>query len=130
MSSPRQEARKIVFVARRMVGESLRVARAIRKLDGVTLFGICEGLPDGDGMAAFADVAQITDTHDTGQLITAARRFAEKHGRVDRIVTATEMLLQPVARACEALGLQGMSVDTVRRALDKSCLKATLERRR
>jgi hypothetical protein len=127
VSSHQPEARKIIFVARRMAGESLRVARAIGKLDGVTLFGVCEGLPDGDGMAAFTDVVQITDTHDTGQLITAARRFAEKYGRVDRIVTATETLLQPVACACEAFGLQGLGVDTVRRALDKSCLKATLE---
>ena len=121
-------SRRIVFVSRRMVGESLRVARAIGKLDGVTLFGICEDLPDDAGMAAFADVVSVADTHNIDELFASVHGLAEKHGRLEQIVTATETLLHPVACANERLGLQGMSVATVRRALDKSCLKATLDR--
>jgi len=111
-----------------MVGESLRVARAINRLDSVTLLGICEGLPDDDGRATFTDLVQVADTGDAEQLIATARTFAERHGRVDRIVTATETLLHPVASANELLGLEGLSAETVRRALDKSSLKSTLER--
>lgn len=51
----------------------------------------------------------------------------EKHGPLHQIITAQETLLEPVARATEALGLRGMSVATVCRALDKPCLKRILE---
>lgn len=128
MSWLEPETRRIVFVSRHLVGESLRMARAIRKLDGVQLFGVCEQLPDDDGAPVFADLVRLADAHDTDQLTAAVRGLAEKHGRMDRIVTSTETLLHPAAQASEILGLQGMSVSTVRRALDKSCLKATLER--
>jgi hypothetical protein len=120
--------RHIVFVSRHLRGESLRGARAITTLDNTRLLGICEQLPDVDSSQAFADVFQVADAHNSDQLIAAARRLGEKHGGLERIVTATETLLEPVARAGEALGLQGMSVATVRRVLDKSSLKAVLER--
>ena len=128
MSVRRPETRRIVFVARYLAGESLRVARAIKQLDGVVLFGVCEDLPGDDAATVFADLVRLADTHDPEELVAAARALADKHGRVDRMVTATETLLHPVARAGETLGLQGMSAATVRRALDKSCLKAALER--
>jgi ATP-grasp domain len=126
--SPQPETtRRIVFVSRHPVGESLRSARAIKKLDRVRLLGICEHLPHADGAEVFADLVCVEDTHDADQLIAAARRLGEKHGSLDQIVTAQETLLKPVAQAGETLGLQGMSVSTVRRALDKSCLKRILE---
>ena len=50
----------------------------------------------------------------------------EEHGPLDLIVTAQETLLEAVALANARLGLPGMSVETVRRALNKSQLKATL----
>jgi hypothetical protein len=93
--------RRILFVCRSATGEALRSAKAIRELEGVTL-EICE---DDD-------------------VIQAAR----KHGSVDKIVTAQETLLLPVAEANEALGLEAMRVETVKRTLDKSQFKATLRR--
>ncbi|MGH8508424.1 MAG: ATP-grasp domain-containing protein [Gammaproteobacteria bacterium] len=60
-------------------------------------------------------------------MIDAARRLRERHGALDQIVTAQETLLMPVAQTREALDLPGMSVSTVRRALDKSCLKRILK---
>jgi hypothetical protein len=126
--SPQPETtRRIVFVSRHPVGESLRSARAVKKLDGVRLLGICERPPHADGAEVFADLVCVEDTHDADQLIDAARRLGEKHGSLDQIVTAQETLLKPVAQAGETLGLQGMSVSTVRRVLDKSCLKRILE---
>jgi hypothetical protein len=59
-------------------------------------------------------------------LIDAARKLTDKHGPLDQMVTTHETLLEPVAQAVATLGLPGMSVNTVRRALDKSCLKRTL----
>ncbi len=130
MSLSRPETtRRIVYVCRHPAGEALRGARAVSELDGVTLFGICERAPRTDGAEVFADLVRVEDVHDARQLIAAARGLREKHGPLAQIVTAQETLLEPVARATESLELgRGMSVAAVRRALDKSCLKRTLER--
>jgi hypothetical protein len=126
MSSLQQEMRRIVFVARQMTGESMNAARAIKKLDGVQLFGVCESLPDADGGSVFADLVCLADVHDTDQVTAASRALAAKNGKLDRIITATETLLHPVACAGETMGLRGMSAATVRQALDKSRLKTIL----
>jgi len=116
--------RLVVFVARSLTGEMLRSAQAITRLENVALLGICEQPITSD---MFVDVAHVTDTHDSGQLIEAARLLQLKHGPLNKIVTNQETLLEPVAQTAETLGLDGMTVATVRRALDKSLLKATLE---
>ena len=120
--------RRVVFVSRNMTGESLRHARAIKSLDGVRLLGVAEHLPGDQDKQVFAEVARVRDAHDPNQLIAAARELATKHGELDRIVTTQEPLLESVALAGESLGLQGLSVSTVHRVLDKSSLKPTLER--
>ncbi|HYG78924.1 MAG TPA: hypothetical protein VD861_00970, partial [Pyrinomonadaceae bacterium] len=123
----RATPRRIVFVAARATGESLRCAEAVGKLDGVRLLGICERAADRAGI--FDDLVSVEDAHNSAQLTAAARRLEEKHGPLHQLVTAQETLLLPVARANEALGLRrGMSAETVSRALDKSSLKRTLER--
>jgi len=116
--------RFVLFVARSFTGEILRSARAVTRLENVALLGICEQ-PNTSDM--FVDVAQVTDTHDSIQLIEAARLLQQRYGPLNKIVTTQETLLEPVAQTVEALGIHGMSVATVRRALDKSLLKATLE---
>ena len=116
--------RRTVLVAPSFTGESLRAALAIRQLENVSLLGICEQPCNSE---VFTDVICVADTHDSAQLIEAARVLQHKHGALDRIVTTHEVLLEPVAKTVETLGLEGMSVATVRRALDKSLLKATFE---
>ena len=118
--------RRVVYVSRRPTGESLRSARAVKKLDGVLLLGICEQPPHADGAEVFADLIRVIDAHDSDQVVAAARMLSEKHGPLHQIVTAHETLLEPVARANEAFGLRGTSVAAVRRALDKSSLKRIL----
>jgi Phosphoribosylglycinamide synthetase, ATP-grasp (A) domain len=61
-------------------------------------------------------------------LTVASHALAAKYGKLDHIVTAAEKLLHPVACAGETLGLRGMSAATVRRSIDKSCLKTILAR--
>jgi hypothetical protein len=125
---PQQETtRRIVHVSLHPTGESLRSARAIKRLEGVRLLGICEGTPRADAAEVFDELVGVEDAHDANQLIAAARILIVKHGSLEQIVTAQETLLEAVAEANEALALQGMSVATVRRALDKSCLKQILE---
>jgi hypothetical protein len=116
--------RLVVFVCRAATGESLRSAVAIKNLDGVRLFVISEESIKND--EDFAGAVQVTNVHDADQLVQAARALTETHGALTHIVTAQETLLEPVAKAREALNVAGMSSETVRRALDKSILKATL----
>lgn len=127
LTSPEIPRRLIVFVSRNMTGESLCHARAIKRLAGVCLLGIAEHLPD-DHEQLFAAVACVRAAHDPNQLIEAARELAQKHGDPQRLVTTHERLLEAVAQANQALELQAMSASTVRRVLDKSCLKPILER--
>lgn len=117
--------RRIIFVAPHFAGESLRSARAITKLENVELYGICDSPFVNDG-SLFCEVISVDDTHDSEQLIDAAKSVKDKRGSLTRIVTTYETLLEPVARAVEALNLEGMKVETVRRALNKSSLIATL----
>lgn len=123
-----QSMRRIIFVSRQLGTEALRSAQAIQRLDDVHLFGICESTSNAEGTDVFSDLVCIEDTHSADQLIDAARRLGEKHGPLEQIITAQETLLEPVARANQALGLKGMSVPTVRRVLDKSRLRSILER--
>jgi hypothetical protein len=64
---------------------------------------------------ASLDNVELTVAHDTHDITSA-----------HLVVTATELLLEDVALANERLGISAMSVDTVRRALDKRSLKRTL----
>jgi hypothetical protein len=73
-------------------------------------------------LQALDDVEVVTaDVSDFESLMRVANASFE------RIVTAQETLLEIVALANEALGLPGLSVETVRGALDKSRLKVTLK---
>ncbi|MFY9611567.1 MAG: hypothetical protein WAU45_23510 [Blastocatellia bacterium] len=128
LAPPNIAGRRIVFVSRNMTGESLRHARAIKSLAGVCLFGVAEHLPEDHVDQVFEEMVCVRDAHDSNQLIGAARKLAKKRGELDRIVTTQEPLLEAVARAGEMLGLEGLSVSTVRRVLDKSRLKPILKR--
>jgi hypothetical protein len=111
-----------------MTGESRRHGQAISRLANVCLLGIAEQLPNDKVERVFEEVARVCDAHDPNQLIAAARELAKRHGDLDLIVTTHELLLESVALASEALGLQSLGVSTVRRVLDKSRLKRILER--
>lgn len=90
--------RRILFVCRTESTESVRAARALASLENVEVITI--------------DPEKLNDNH----------------GSLDLIVTAQETLLEAVAQANERLGLPGMGVETVRRTLNKSQFKATLQR--
>ena len=93
--------RRVLFVCRAASSESARSAQAIASLENVEV--VAADVTDFESLMKIAD------------------------GSFERIVTAQETLLEIVALANEALGLPGLSVATVRRALNKSELKTTLE---
>jgi biotin carboxylase len=94
--------RRILFVCRAGSSESARSAQALAALDNVEVVTV--------------------DVVDAEELIATASKLRD----LDRIVTTHENLLEGVATATEALKLPGLSVDVVRRALDKAQLKSTL----
>jgi hypothetical protein len=104
----------------------MRGAWAVGQLGDVVLLGIAEQFPEENAAGIFYDLVVVDDTHDSSQLIGAARRLADRWGSIDCIVGVHETLLAPMARASEALGLPGMRESTVLRALDKSNLKQVL----
>lgn len=95
--------RRILFVCRAASGESARTAHALASLENVEV--VTADLTDADEI-----IATAVKIHD-----------------VERIVTTHELLLEAVAKANEALKLPGLSVEVVRRALDKGQLKSTLK---
>jgi biotin carboxylase len=99
--------RRILFVCRTSSTESAKGAQAIAAL-------------------AETDVV-TTDFSGVEPLLELASSLRDEHGSLERIVTAQETLLEPVALANEALGLPGLSVEAVRRTLNKSELKSTLQ---
>jgi biotin carboxylase len=95
-----KEPRRILFVRRAASSESVKAAQALAALENV-------------------HVITATDLN--------ASSVRDEHGALERIVTAQETLLEAVALANEELGLPGLSVEVVRRTLDKSRLKSTLQ---
>jgi len=97
--------RRILFVCRAASSESARSVQALASLDNVEV---------------------VTADVDGAEQVIAA---AVKLGVVDCIVTTHETLLEAVAQANEALDLPGMSVEVVKRTLDKAQLKSALNAR-
>ncbi|HXQ68928.1 MAG TPA: ATP-grasp domain-containing protein [Pyrinomonadaceae bacterium] len=93
--------RRILFVCRAASSESARSAQALASLENVEVVTA--------DVSEFESLMQVADAS------------------FERIVTTQETLLEIVALANEALGLPGLSVETVRNALDKSRLKSTLK---
>ena len=97
--SDAREPRRVLFVCRAASSESVKAAQALAGLENV-------------------DVVTATELNESS--------LRDEHGSLERIVTAQETLLEAVALANEALGLPGLSVEVVRRTLDKSQLKSVL----
>jgi len=120
------DVRRIVYVSRQMTGESLRSAKAIRKLHDVELLGICEELPDSARSEVFIDLIRISHADEPDLIVAAAQQLAERRGPLQQLVTAQEPLLDAVAQANEQVKLQGMSLATVRGTLNKALFRQTL----
>ncbi|HET9478853.1 MAG TPA: hypothetical protein VFO72_05890 [Pyrinomonadaceae bacterium] len=80
-----------------------------------------------EAIAGLNNVETVTtDVSDEEELLKTAVQLRNQHGALYRIVTAQETMLEAVAVANETLGLPAMSVETVRRTLDKSQFKSML----
>jgi biotin carboxylase len=69
---------------------------------------------------------RIENVFDTGQLRQAATSLREEQGTIHRIMGAVEQLQVNVAEVRESLGIEGMSVETIKNFRDKSRMKNML----
>ena len=69
---------------------------------------------------------RVADALDTDQLLAAARALGERHGRIDRLFSATEQMQVQLAEVREALGIAGMSAEVARNFRDKARMKTLL----
>jgi hypothetical protein len=70
---------------------------------------------------------RVDDALDPRQLAWAVSGLSAQMGRVERLVGALEQLQVPMAQAREALGIEGMDVNTALNVRDKSRMKEALQ---
>jgi biotin carboxylase len=69
---------------------------------------------------------RVNDALDPQQLVEAVRGLSKQMGQVERLVGALEQLQVPMAYAREALGIDGMDLQTALNVRDKSRMKTVL----
>ncbi len=72
--------------------------------------------------------ARVESAFDGNQLLEAARWLTSRHGPIHRIIGATEQVQLPVAQVREALGIEGMSYETMLNFRDKARMKDLLRK--
>lgn len=120
--------RNVVFAAPFPLETTMRFARAVGRLPGVRMLGICQEAPGGADRGLFSDIVGVRDALDTGQLVEAARLLERRHGRIHRIVGILEPLQVQLAEVRRALGVEGTSPVTADLFRDKARMKDELRR--
>ena len=119
-----------IFAAPFFMDATLRFIRGALNLPAVDLTLISQDsadrLPD-DIRQRLAGHWQIRDGLDPQQLADAARELQGRHGKAQSLFGPLEQLQVPLARAREALGIEGLSVDAARNFRDKSRMKTVLQ---
>ena len=119
----------VIFVAPFFMETTLRFVAGAANLPGVNLSLVsqdpAEKLPPGLRSALSAHW-RVENALDAGQLVTAARALAGQLGPPVRMLGALEQLQVPLARAREALGIEGLDVQSALNFRDKARMKDVL----
>lgn len=115
---------KVVFLAPNYPAEMQQYTRGLAEV-GASVYGVgdapASALPDSL-KRHLHDYLQVPRILDEGDVVARVRAWLR--GReVDRVLANWEVLVETAARLREALGLPGMSVDTVRGFRDKQLMK-------
>ncbi|MDW8361327.1 MAG: ATP-grasp domain-containing protein, partial [Myxococcales bacterium] len=121
--------RHVVFVAPRFFENTVRYVRAFASLPGAHASVVSE-----DPLEALPrEVRRMLGSHfrvrsclDPSEIERAVRILARAVGPVDRIAAALEQLQVPVAQVREAVGIEGMRVQTALAFRDKDLMKRRL----
>ena len=119
----------VIFVAPFFLETTLRFVAGTARLPGVVLSLVSQDPADrlpGHLRDSLAGHWRVTDAFDSAQLEEAARQLAGRLGPPRRMLAALEQLQVPLARAREALGVPGLSVEAALNFRDKSRMKDVL----
>jgi hypothetical protein len=119
----------VIFVAPFFMETTLRFVAGAAGLPGVRLSLVSqdpeEKLPPGLRSALSAHW-RVDNALDPAQLVTAARALATRLGPPERLLGALEQLQVPLAKAREALGVEGLDAESARNFRDKARMKDVL----
>lgn len=119
----------VIFVAPFLMETTLRFVAGAAGLPGVNLSLItqegAEKVPAGL-RSRLAAHWRVDDALDPQQLVNAARALESKLGKTERMIGALEQLQVPLARAREALGIEGLDVSSAKNFRDKARMKDVL----
>ncbi|MBI1225417.1 MAG: ATP-grasp domain-containing protein [Bacteroidetes bacterium] len=119
----------VIYTAPNYTENAVRFIRTLANLEGVRLGLISqepkEWLP-ADIQPKLTDFQQVDDVFSASQLEAAAKLLAGRQGQIHRILGAVEQAQVPVAQVREALGIEGMDVETAHNFRDKSRMKNLL----
>jgi hypothetical protein len=117
------------FVAPFLLEATGRFVSAAATLPGVRL-GLITSTPAADlpppMRAQLGGHWRVDDALDPRQIAEAVVGLSAQMGRVERIVGALEQLQVPLARVREAMGIEGMDVQTALNVRDKARMKSVL----
>ena len=119
----------VIFVAPFCMETTLRFVKGAAGLPGVNLSLISqEGAEklSPDLRSKLAGHWRVEDALDPQQLVVAARALETRLGTAKRMIGALEQLQVPLARAREALGIEGMDSATAKNFRDKARMKDVL----
>ncbi len=117
------------FVAPYLLQATARFVASAASLPGVRLGLVtCDPLErvPPDLRDRLAGHWRVENALDPGQVAEAVTGLAGQMGRVERLVGALEQLQVPLAQVREAMGIEGMDVDTAVNVRDKSRMKEVL----
>ena len=119
----------VTFVAPRFLETTNRYLASFASLDDVTLSVISED-PEASIPAPLrpriAAHYQVASSLDAGALTAAGHAITKGVGRIDRLAGALEQLQVPMARARDALDIEGMRNTVAQSFRDKDRMKAVL----
>jgi len=119
----------VAFVAPRFLETTNRYLAAFASLDNVTVSVISEDPQGGVPSVLRPRVAahyQVGSSLDAAELTEAARNLSRRVGPIDRLAGALEQLQVPMARARDALDIEGMRNVVAQAFRDKDRMKAVL----
>ena len=121
----------VAFVAPYLMPTSLRFVRALTRVGGLKLALITheplERVPD-DVRAALAGHWRVDDALDWNQLVVAGKGVAGQMGGLDRMLGVLEHMQVAIARAREALGVEGLGSEAAANFRDKERMKSIFDR--
>jgi hypothetical protein len=117
------------FVAPYLAEATTRFVTAAAQLPDVRLGLITSEPADrlpGPLRESLAGHWRVEDALDPRQIAEATAGLSRQLGRVERLVAALEQLQVPLAQVREALGIEGMDVQTAQNVRDKARMKTVL----